>query len=47
MNSLGLLMTLTILGCVLRALDVMNNSRLWMICSTPGHELKPMDALNN
>ena len=36
-----------ILGHVLGALDAMNNTRLWMICATPGHELKAMDALNN
>ena len=34
------------LGCDLRALDVMNSSRLWMIYATLGHEIKVVDALN-
>ena len=34
-------------GCELRALDVMNNSGLWMTGTTPGHELKALDAMNN
>ena len=34
-------------GCELRALDVMNNSRLWMTGTTPGHELRALDAMNN
>ena len=45
--SLSLLMTRTTLGRVFKALNDINNSRLWMICAIPGHELKVMDALNN
>ena len=47
MNRLGLLVTRTTLGHVFRALNDINNSRLWMICAIPSHELKVMDALNN
>ena len=31
----------------LKGLDVVNNSRLWMICGTLGCELKVIDALND
>ena len=31
----------------LKALDVMNNSGLWMTRATPGDELKALDAINN
>ena len=34
-------------GCELRALDVMNNSVLWMIGTTLGHELKALNIINN
>ena len=30
----------------LKALDVMNNSGLWMTWTTLGYELKPLDAMN-
>ena len=33
-------------GHELGALDVMN-SGLWMTRTIPGHELKPLDAINN
>ena len=39
-------LTWTTVDCDLKALDVMNNSRLWMICVTLGCELKVVDALN-
>ena len=35
------------LGRELKALDSMNNSELWMACSTLGHDLKALDAMNN
>ena len=35
------------MGCDLRALDVMNSSRLWMICDALGHDLKVMDVVNS
>ena len=35
------------LGRELKALDSMNNSELWMACSTLGHDLKVLDAMNN
>ena len=31
----------------LKPLDVMNGSRLWMICATLGHALKTVVVLNN
>ena len=31
----------------LKALNAMNNSKLWMICSTLGHDLRALDAMNN
>ena len=34
-------------GRELRALDVMNNSGLWIIEITLGHELRALDAMNN
>ena len=35
------------LGHELRALDVMNKARVWMICANLNRELKVMDALKN
>ena len=35
------------LGCELKVVDAMNNSGLWMTCSTLGHELRALDAMNN
>ena len=35
------------LGCELKALDAMNNSELWVTCSTLGHDLRTLDAMNN
>ena len=31
----------------LKALDAMNNSKLWMSCCTMGHDLRTPDAMNN
>ena len=33
------------LGFDLKALDVMNNSGLWLRRTTPSHELKALDAM--
>ena len=33
-------------GRVLRSLDAMNNLGLWMTSSTPGCDLKALDAMN-
>ena len=35
------------LSLELKAIDVMNNSGLWMTGVTLGRELKAMDAMNN
>ena len=35
------------MGRELRALDDMNNSRLWMTRATQGRELKALDAMNS
>ena len=34
-------------GRELKALNVMNNSGLWMIAMIPGHELRALDAMNS
>ena len=34
-------------GHELRALNVMNNTKLWMICTCLGHELKDLDAMKS
>ena len=43
----GLLMTSVVLGFVLKALDAMNDSRLWFILMTLGRELKALDAIKS
>ena len=40
-------MTSVVLGFVLKALDVMNDSRLWLILMTLGRELKALDAIKS
>ena len=35
------------LGCELKALDAMNNLKLWMTCSTLGRDLLSLDAMNS
>ena len=35
------------LGFVLKALDAMNNSRLWLTWMTQGPELKGLDGMDN
>ena len=35
------------LGGELKALDVMNNLKLWMTCSTMGQDLRTLDIMNN
>ena len=35
------------MSCELKALDAMNNSELWVTCSTLGHDLRALDAMNN
>ena len=40
-------MTLMTQGHELRALDVMNNSSMWMTGTTPTHELMALDAMKN
>ena len=35
------------IGHELKALDAMNNSKLWMSCCTMGHDLRTPDAMNN
>ena len=47
MNSLGFYFTLTTLGCELKALDDMNNSKLWLRGISLSHELSTLDAINN
>ena len=39
-------MTSVVLGFVLKALDVMNDSRLWLILMTLGHELKVVNEMS-
>ena len=34
-------------GHELKALDVINNSRLWMISMTQGHEFRDLVVMNN
>ena len=41
-----LLMTSVVLGFVLKALDAMNESRLWLILMTLGHELKVVNEMS-
>ena len=35
------------MGHGLKALDAMNNTGLWLTCTTLGRELKAKDAMNN
>ena len=35
------------LGHELRALNAMNDTRLWMICMSLGHELKDLDVMKS
>ena len=39
-------MTSATLSRELRALDVMNNSGLWMKSTTLGHDIRALDAMN-
>ena len=38
---------MNILGLEFKALDSINNSRLWLIRKTLDHELKALDAMNS
>ena len=40
-------MTCTNLGRELKALNAMNNSRMWMTRMTPGRELRVLDAMKS
>ena len=40
-------MTWITLGHKLKALDAMNNSRMWFTSKTAGHELSALDAMNS
>ena len=47
MKNSWLRIILMILGREIKALIIINRSELWMTRTTPGHELKTQDTMNN